>query len=250
MRFFVVTLFPEMFAGALGSSILGRAQAAGLVSVEMVDPRQFSTDPHGTVDDYPYGGGPGMVMKPDPLYSALEWVESRVDRKPFVVLMTPQGRRFDSTLAKSLAAQDVICLVAGHYEGFDERVRAAADLELSIGDFVLTGGEIPALAVIDAVSRFVSGVLGKDVSAESDSFSDGLLEGPQYTRPPVFRGMAVPEVLFSGNHAAVARWRRKEALRRTFLRRPDLLVSASLTFEDRCMLEEVVREESAIVVKE
>ena len=250
MKFFVVTLFPEMFLGVLQSSILGRAREEGVLRVELVDPRQFSTDPHRTVDDYPYGGGPGMVMKPEPLYAALDWVEAQAGRKPYVVLMTPQGVKLDATLARSLAAREDICLVAGHYEGFDERVRAAVDMELSIGDFVLTGGEIPAMAVIDAVSRFIPGVLGKDVSAESDSFSDGLLEGPQYTRPPVFRDMPVPDVLLQGDHAAVNRWRRKEALRRTYRRRPDLLKAASLTFEDRRMLDEVVKEESATLVKE
>ena len=250
MRFFVVTLFPEMFHGVLQSSILGRAREEGVLAVELVDPRQFSTDPHKTVDDYPYGGGPGMVMKPEPLYAALDWVEAQVGRKPYVVLMTPQGKKLDCGLARSLAGREDVCLVAGHYEGFDERVRTAADMELSIGDFVLTGGEIPAMAVIDAVSRFIPGVLGRDVSAESDSFSDGLLEGPQYTRPPVFRDMPVPDVLLQGDHAAVSRWRRKEALRRTYCRRPDLLEAASLTFEDRRMLEEVIREESATLVKE
>ncbi len=248
MKAYILTLFPEMFGGVLSSSILGRAQQDGLLSVKLVDPREFSSDPHKAVDDYPYGGGPGMLMKPEPVYLALEWVQKDLGRKPYVVLMTPQGRKFDSATARDLATREDICLVAGHYEGFDERIRAAADLELSIGDFVLTGGEIPAMAVLDAASRFIPGVLGDDGSAHSDSFSDGLLEGPQYTRPPEFRGMAVPEVLLCGDHAAVRRWRRKEAIRRTYRRRPELLEAASLTFEDRCFLREVQSEES--VVKE
>ncbi|MGE5578786.1 MAG: tRNA (guanosine(37)-N1)-methyltransferase TrmD [Bacillota bacterium] len=247
MKFYVVTLFPGMFAGVLGSSILKRAQAEGLVAVELVDPRDFATDAHHTVDDYPYGGGPGMVLKPEPVYAALDWVKERACREPFVVLLSPQGKTFDSGLAKELARREEVCLVAGHYEGFDERIRAAADLELSIGDFVLTGGEIAAMAVMDAVSRFLPGVLGDDASAHRDSFSDGLLEGPQYTRPSVFRDMPVPQALLVGDHASVYRWRRKEALRRTYRRRPDLLRSATLTFEDRLALREVIEEEATSV---
>lgn len=247
MKFYVVTLFPGMFGGVLGSSIMKRAQAAGHLTVELVDPRDFTTDAHRTVDDYPYGGGPGMVLRPEPVYAALDWVREKAGKPPFVVLLSPQGRTFDSSLAKDLAGHEEICLVAGHYEGFDERIRAAADLELSIGDVVLTGGEIAAMAVMDAVSRFIPGVLGDDASAHRDSFSDGLLEGPQYTRPPVFRDMPVPEALLVGDHAAVYRWRRKEALRRTYRRRPDLLRSATLTFEDRLALQEVMDEEATSV---
>jgi tRNA (guanine37-N1)-methyltransferase len=250
VKFYVVTLFPDMFGGVVGSSILGRARQEGLLSVELVDPRLFTSDPHNTVDDYPYGGGPGMVMKPEPVFAALDWIRQDLGRKPYVVLMTPQGRKFDVLMARSLAQRQDLCLVAGHYEGFDERIRATADCELSIGDFVLTGGEIPAMAVMDAVSRFVPGVLGREGSAESDSFTDGLLEGPQYTRPPVFRDMAVPEVLLKGDHAAVSRWRRKEAIRRTFSRRRVLLEAAVLTYEDRRYLQEVIDEEAATLVKE
>lgn len=250
MRFYVVTLFPDMFGGVLGSSILGRAREEGLLEVELVDPRRFSNDPHRTVDDYPYGGGPGMVMKVEPLHAALEWVREQAGRRPYAVLLTPQGKTFDAVLARELAGRGEVCLIAGHYEGFDERVRSLVDEEVSIGDFVLTGGEIPAMAVIDAVSRFIPGVLGRDVSAESDSFSDGLLEGPQYTRPPVWNGLRVPQVLLQGDHAAVGRWRKKESLRRTYRRRPELLDSASLTFEDRLILDEVIKEETATLVKE
>ena len=245
MRVYILTLFPEMFECVVDSSILKRARDAGLMDVRLVDIRDFSHDRHRTVDDYPYGGGPGMIMKPEPVYEALYWVESDLGRRPYVVLMTPQGRRFDAEAARGLAAKGDLCIVSGHYEGFDERIRSAACEEISLGDFVLTGGEIPAMAVLDAVSRFIPGVLGDEESARSDSFSDGLLEGPQYTRPPEYRGMRVPEVLLRGDHAAVARWRRKEAIRRTYMRRPDLLKTAELTFEDRLYLEEVVKEEAA-----
>lgn len=244
MKVYILTLFPGMFESVLSSSILKRAQDRRLLSVRPVDMRDFSCDPHRTVDDYPYGGGPGMVMKPEPVYRALEWVEEDLGKRPYVVLMTPQGRSFDASLARELALKDDICLVAGHYEGFDERIREAACEEVSIGDFVLTGGEIPAMVVLDAVSRFIPGVLGDDESAHDDSYSLGLLEGPQYTRPPEYRGMKVPPVLLRGDHAAVARWRRKEAIRRTYRRRPDLLEKASLTFEDRCFLAEVMAEET------
>ncbi len=245
MKVYILTLFPEMFECVLGSSILKRAQDKGLIDVRLVDIREFSCDPHRTVDDYPYGGGPGMVMKPGPVYEAIDWVERDLGRKPHVVLMTPQGRRFDTSMAREFAQERDLCLVAGHYEGFDERIREAARDEVSLGDFVLTGGEIPAMAVLDAVSRFIPGVLGDEASATADSFSDGLLEGPQYTRPPEFRGMRVPEALIQGDHAAVSRWRRKEAIRRTFRRRPELLEAARLTFEDRLYLEEVRNEEAA-----
>lgn len=246
MKAYVLTLFPGMFECVLGASILKRAQEEALLQVKLVDIRDFTHDPHRTVDDYPYGGGPGMVMRPEPVYEAMEWVERDLGKRPYVILMTPQGKRFDASMARDLAGREGICLVAGHYEGFDERVRALASEEVSIGDFVLTGGEIPAMAVLDAVARFIPGVLGDQVSADRDSFSDGLLEGPQYTRPPEYRGMKVPEALLQGDHAAVARWRRKEAIRRTYRRRPDLLEAACLTFEDRRFLEEVIKEEATL----
>ncbi|HHW27420.1 MAG TPA: tRNA (guanosine(37)-N1)-methyltransferase TrmD [Firmicutes bacterium] len=243
MKVYVLTLFPEMFRSVLGSSILKRAQDEGFLEVVLVNIRDFAHDAHRTVDDYPYGGGPGMVMKPEPVYEAVEWVAQDLGRKPYVVLMTPQGMRFNAKMAESLARADGLTLVAGHYEGFDERIRFLADMEISIGDFVLTGGEIPAMAVLDAVSRFIPGVLGHTDSAGNDSFSDGLLEGPQYTRPPEYRGMKVPDVLQSGDYGRIRRWQRKEALRRTYLRRPDLLADACLTFEDRCFLQEILSEE-------
>lgn len=233
-----------MFHGVLGSSILSRARREGLISVELVNIRDFANDPHATVDDYPYGGGPGMVMKPEPIYEAVEWVEKELGERPHVVLMTPQGRKFDSGLARDLARRTNIALIAGHYEGFDERVRYIAQEEVSVGDFVLTGGEIPAMLVLDAVSRFVQGVLGDSESAQQDSFAGGLLEGPQYTRPPEYRGMKVPDALLTGDHRAIERWRRKEAIRRTLNRRRDLLNCACLTFQDMILLEEVKSEEA------
>jgi len=245
VRVYILTLFPKMFECVLESSILKRARQSGALDVRLVDIRDFTHDRHRTVDDYPYGGGPGMIMKPEPVYEALDWVEEDLGRKPYVILMTPQGARFDADAARRLAERPDLCIVSGHYEGFDERVRLSASEEISLGDFVLTGGEIPAMAVLDAVSRFVPGVLGDEESASSDSFSDGLLEGPQYTRPPEYRGMRVPDVLLRGDHSAVARWRRKEAIRRTYRRRPDLRDRADLTFEDRLLLEEVVKEEAA-----
>lgn len=243
MKAYVLTLFPEMFGPVLNSSILKRAQDAGLLSVRFVNVRDFAHDSHGTVDDYPYGGGPGMVMKPEPVYEAVESVERKLGAKPFIVLLTPQGRQFNTEIAEDLAKRESLALIAGHYEGFDERIRRLADVEVSIGDFVLTGGEIPAMAVIDAVARFVPGVLGDRSSAITDSFSDGLLEGPQYTRPPEFRGLPVPEVLLNGDGAAISRWRRRESIRRTLQRRPDLLEKACLTYEDRRLLDEVLKEE-------
>lgn len=244
MKVYVLTLFPDMFSGVLETSILKRAQDEGLLSVNVVNIRDFTHDLHKTVDDYPYGGGPGMVLKPEPVYEALEWVGSDLGDRPYVVLMTPQGARFDAGMAEEFALVDGLTLVAGHYEGFDERIRATADREVSIGDFVLTGGEIPAMAILDSLSRFIPGVLGHSDAAADDSFSDGLLEGPQYTRPSEYRGMRVPEILQSGDYGEIRRWQRKEALRRTYLRRRDLLDDACLTFEDRRFLKEVESEEN------
>jgi len=243
MHVYILTLFPEMFASVLEASILKRARESGLIHVTLVNIRDFSHDSHKTVDDYPYGGGPGMVMKPEPVYEAVDWVNRELGKKPFVVLLTPQGQLFTSSLAQKISRLDNLVLIAGHYEGFDERIRCLADIEVSIGDYVLTGGELPAMVVLDAVSRFVPGVLGDEVSAMQDSFSGGLLEGPQYTRPAEFRGMKVPDVLLGGDHRVIERWRRKESLRRTLKRRPDLLKDACLSYEDRCLLEEIIEEE-------
>ena len=222
----VLTIFPHMFPGPLGDSITGRALAEGLVSLRAVDVRAFTTDRHRTVDDYPYGGGPGMVMRPGPLIDAIESVRRRESR---LVLLTPTGRRFSQAIAHELAAERHLVLVSGRYEGVDERVRlvTGAD-ELSIGDFVLTGGELPAMVVLDAVLRLLPGVLSTSDAWRDESHADGLLEYPQYTRPPEYRGLRVPDVLLSGHHAQVAAWRRRQALERTRERRPDLLTPEQL----------------------
>ena len=210
-----------MFEGPFGQSILGRAIAEGRLTVNFVNPRDFTSDRHRTVDDYPYGGGPGMVMKPEPIFLA---VESVTTPESDVILMSPAGRVFSQAIAAELAKRDHLVLICGHYEGVDDRVREhLATDELSIGDYVLTGGELAAMVVVDAVARLLPGVLGHDQSAGDESHSDGLLEYPQYTRPSVFREWPVPEILLSGDHGAVARWRRRQALERTARQRPDLL---------------------------
>jgi tRNA (guanine37-N1)-methyltransferase len=235
MRITVVTLFPEAFESALAASLLGKARAAGLLTVDFVNPRDFTSDRHRSVDDAPYGGGPGMVMKPQPLVDAIESAGAGAHR----VLLTPVGAPLDQGCVRQLAAREHIVLVCGRYEGVDERVsRLAIDEEVSLGDFVLSGGEFAALAVIDAVSRLVPGVLGEMASTVEESFSDGAtLEYPQYTRPPEFRGLAVPDVLVGGHHEKVKEWRRREALRRTAARRPDLLARRRLSAADRALVE-------------
>ena len=240
-RFDVITLFPGMFRGPLEESILRRAQDRGLIRVAVHDLRDWTHDRHRVVDDTPYGGGAGMVLKPEPVVEAVEALKA--GGAATVVVLSPQGQAFTQALAADLAQRDHLILVCGRYEGLDERVAPALGaLEVSIGDYVLTGGELPALVVIDAVTRLIPGALGDAGSAREDSFATGLLDHPQYTRPTVFRGMAVPEALLSGDHARIRRWRRKEALRRTRERRPDLLAGAALTDEDRALLEEIARE--------
>ncbi len=242
MRIDVFTLFPEVFEPYLSLSILARARERGLLDVRLHNIRDWTTDRHRTVDDEPYGGGGGMVMKPEPIFAAVEDVLGRPPRAP-VILMTPQGRVFNQTIAWQLSRLPRIAIIAGRYEGLDERVREhLVTDELSIGDYVLTGGELPALVVIDAVTRLLPGVLGDPDAPLKDSFSQGLLEHPHYTRPAVFRGWAVPEVLRSGDHARIARWRREQALRRTWERRPDLLRHAPLSPEDRAYLARLQRE--------
>ncbi|MEW6523436.1 MAG: tRNA (guanosine(37)-N1)-methyltransferase TrmD [Bacillota bacterium] len=238
----VLTLFPTMFRGPFDESILGRARKDGKVAISVVDLREFGLDAHRTVDDYPYGGGAGMVLKPDPAVAALEWAVTQFAARPKVIMTCAQGITFDHAVAQKLADEPGLVFLCGHYEGVDERVRAWVDLELSLGDFVLTGGEIAAMAMVDAVVRLLPGVLGHAESARYDSFAGGLLEGPQYTRPCEFRGMKVPSVLLSGDHEQIRRWRRKESLKRTGLRRPDLLERAILSYEDRCLLEEIRKE--------
>jgi tRNA (guanine37-N1)-methyltransferase len=230
-----------MLEGFVRESILGRAISSGHVQVSLVNIRDFAHDKHQVVDDYPYGGGAGMVMKPEPVVEAIESVTQGIEPRPHVVLMTPQGRLFDQSRANELAQLQDLVLVCGHYEGIDERVLSFVDEELSIGDYVLTGGELAAALVLDAVARLVPGVLSPGSSLD-ESFQDGILEGPQYTRPRNFRGMVVPEVLVSGDHEKVRIWRRKEALKRTALRRPDLLKSAELSPEDRKLLAETEKE--------
>jgi tRNA (guanine37-N1)-methyltransferase len=243
MRFDVLTLFPEMFEGFLSSSIMKRAIDRGLVEAHIVNFRKYSTDKHRTVDDMPYGGGGGMVLKPEPLFRAVEDLVTGETERPPVVLMSPQGTTLTQQKAEQLAKHPRIILMCGHYEGFDERVRQhLVDEEISIGDYVLTGGELPAMVVMDSVIRLIPGVLGNQTSAEDDSFATGLLEYPQYTRPAEFRGMKVPDVLLSGHHQQIEEWRRKESLRRTWERRPDLLKTASLTPEDRAFLQELEKQ--------
>ena len=255
MRFDIFTLFPEIFAGVFDESILKRARDAGLIDIALHDIRDVTTDKHHVTDDYSYAGGGGMVMKPEPLFKAVESVldalrgnwklkvgkESiqsptsnlHASRPTPIILLTPQGRVFNQTIARELAQYKHIALICGHYEGVDERVREhLATDEISIGDYVLTGGEIPAMVIVDAVARLITGVLGHPSAASQDSHATGLLEGPHYTRPAEFRGWRVPDVLLSGNHGQVLKWRRRESLCRTFERRPDLLDKIELTEEE------------------
>mgnify|MGYP006295311695 CR=1 FL=1 len=226
LRVDVITLFPEALDGILASSILGRAVADGRIEVVRTNLRDFAIDARGTVDDKPFGGGPGMVLRCEPVVAAIEHVQGLDARPGRVVLLSPQGRRLDQARVRDLARRERLILVCGHYEGFDERIRPLADDEISIGDYVLTGGELPALVVIDAVTRLLPGVLGAEDGAEEESFAPGVpgggLEYPQYTRPRAFRGQTVPEVLLSGDHAAIARWRAEQSRERTRRRRPDL----------------------------
>ena len=224
MKFIILSLFPESFQSYLNVSLLSRAQAHELVSIETYNLRDWGEGPHKTVDLRPYGGGAGMVLRVDVIAKALKALKVKKGKKgQAIILMTPQGQPFKQSEARKLAKYKTIVLICGRYEGFDERVRDLVDMELSLGDFVLTGGEIPAMAILDAVARLVPGVVGKTESLVNESFSEALLEYPQYTRPEVFAGKRVPKVLLSGNHAKVAEWRKNEALKRTKKRRPDLL---------------------------
>jgi tRNA (guanine37-N1)-methyltransferase len=224
MRIDILTLFPEMFESPLSCSIIKRAQDSGLVEIALTDIRDFSTDSYRKVDDKPYGGGPGMVMMPGPVFECFEQVQKLSEEKGRLILLTPQGERFDQAKARRLSGEKRLILIAGKYEGFDERIRTGLGAEqISVGDYVLSGGELAAMVVIDAVVRLLEGALGDEDSAKNDSFSEGLLEYPQYTRPEVFRGMKVPEILLSGDHAKIAEWRRRQALERTKKWRPDLL---------------------------
>lgn len=237
-QFFVLTLFPEMIEQTLSHSIMGRAQRDGFISIEATNIRDYTLNKQKHVDDYPYGGGAGMVMQGQPIYDAYQSLMPRA-KGARVVYMTPQGRPFTQRIAEELAQEESLVFLCGHYEGVDERlIEEIVTDEISLGDFVLTGGELAAITIIDAVSRLVPGVLGKEESFADESFSDGLLEYPQYTRPPVFMGREVPEVLLSGHHANVAKWRREQALLRTAKKRPDLLKTAELTKKDLQFLRE------------
>ncbi len=239
MRFDILTLFPTMFDGPLGESIIKRAADAGLLDIRLHQIRDYASDKHKSVDDYPYGGGAGMVMKVDVLARAVNDVVG--DAAVPVILMTPQGRVFSQQIAAELAQHERIVLVCGHYEGIDERAMSLFNDQISIGDYVLTGGELAAMVIVDAVARLVPGVLA-EASPEEESHSGGLLEYPQYTRPPDWQGEGIPPVLLSGHHAAIARWRRKQALARTRVRRPDLLARAPLSAADQKLLAEVEQE--------
>lgn len=241
MRFDVLTLFPAMFESPFAASILGKALEKGLIQLSAHNLRDWASGRHKVTDDMPYGGGAGMVMKPEPVSAAIQDLRRQTPGSR-VVMMTPQGKTFRQDDARELSTQTGLIFVCGRYEGFDERIRSMVDAEYSLGDFVLTGGELPAMVMIDAVARLLPGVLGSSGSAEGDSYADGLLEFPHYTRPADFNGMRVPDILLSGNHEAIARWRRRQQLQRTLVRRPDLLDSAPLSAEDRALLESLRQE--------
>ncbi|MDL1896997.1 tRNA (guanosine(37)-N1)-methyltransferase TrmD [Anaerolineae bacterium CFX7] len=240
MRFDIFTLFPGMFAGVFDDSILQRARAAGRLEIATHNLRAFAYDKHHVCDDTPYGGGGGMVMKVEPIFEAVEKIlGADPARRPPLILTTPQGRVFDTAIARAYAQQPHVAILCGHYEGMDERVRALVSDEISIGDYVLTGGEIPAMALVDAIARFIPGVVGDPAAPHQDSHATGLLEYPQYTRPLEFRGMRVPDILLSGHHAQIEQWRRRQALKRTWEQRPDLLARAPLTPTDKNFLREL-----------
>lgn len=241
MNFHVLTLFPEMIMNGLETSILGRAAAKGIVSFEAVNIRDYTLERHGKVDDYPYGGGAGMVMQAEPIYRAYESLVEKIGKKPRVIYMTPQGQTFNQSIAEDLAKEEDLVFLCGHYEGVDERVlEMIATDYLSAGDYVLTGGELPAMMMIDCISRLVPGVLNNNVSAEFETFHDNLLEYPQYTRPEVFMGKKVPDILLSGHHANVEKWRREQSIIRTLKNRPELLENAVLSKKEQKFLEELL----------
>lgn len=244
MHYHVLTLFPDMILQGLNTSIIGKAMERGLISLSTVNIRDFANNKHQKVDDYPYGGGAGMVMQPDPVYSACRSVELAIGYRPRVVYLTPQGRVFHQEMVEDFAREKDLVFLCGHYEGIDERVLEEVVTDyVSIGDYVLTGGELAAMVMIDAISRFVPGVLSNEESAQFDSFHDNLLEYPQYSRPAVWRGKEVPQVLLSGHHANIEKWRREQSIIRTFQRRPELLERAALSKKELAFLETLRQEE-------
>lgn len=243
MKFHIMTLFPEMVAFGLNQSILKRAKDQAIIDIQVVNIRDYAFNKHKQVDDYPYGGGAGMLMQAEPIVLAYEGIVQKSKTRPKVLYMSPQGEVFTQGLAKELAKEEELIFLCGHYEGVDERALQILEARsISIGDYVLTGGELPAMVMVDAISRMVGGVLSNDESADFESFEDGLLEYPQYTRPKEFRGMEVPDIMLSGHHKNIERWRRKESLRRTLLRRPDLLENAHLNENDEKLLREIHEE--------
>lgn len=239
MKIIFITLFPEFIQAALGFSIMKRAVEKDLLQVEVINPRDFTQDKHRTVDDKPFGGGTGMLLKAEPFYLAIAAAKKQLPSARIIALV-PAGEVFSQDKAAAMAGAEELIFLCGHYEGFDERIFAWVDEQLSIGDYVLTGGELPALVVVDAVARYLPGVLGKEESIVEESFHEGLLEYPQYTAPPEFQGLAVPEVLRGGNHRVIRNWRRREALQRTYSRRPDILARARLSREDRKLLLDIL----------
>lgn len=243
MDFYVFTLFPEMITQGLGTSILGRAMEKKLISLEAINIRDYSTNKHHKVDDYPYGGGAGMVMEPQPVYDACKALETKIGHKPRVIYLTPQGRVFNQKVAEELATEEELVFLCGHYEGIDERaLELVVTDQISAGDYVLTGGELPAMMMIDCISRLVPGVLNNELSADIESFHDNLLEYPQYTRPEEFMGKRVPDVLLSGHHANIETWRRQQSIARTLRWRPDLLEDAVLSKKEKQYLEQLRKE--------
>ncbi|WP_025730045.1 tRNA (guanosine(37)-N1)-methyltransferase TrmD [Atopobacter phocae] len=243
MKINVITLFPEMIEQGLNGSMMGRAQAQGHVQIEPINFREFSINKHQHVDDYPYGGGAGMLLMPEPIVKAIEQAKASNDQgQSHVVLMDPGGEKFNQKMAQEWSKKDHLVLICGHYEGFDDRIRSYVDQEVSIGDFVVTGGELPAMVMIDATVRLLDNVLGNEESAIDESHSNGLLEYPQYTRPRTYDGLEVPAVLLSGHHQKIEAWRHRESLKRTLLKRPDLLETYPLTKEDLILLEDIKNE--------
>ena len=246
MNYHILTLFPEMVMGGLNTSIIGRAVEKGLISIEAINIRDYSKDKHNHVDDAPYGGGAGMVMQPGPVCDSYEDLCRKIGKRPRVLYMTPQGQTFNQSIAEELAKEEDLVFLCGHYEGIDERALELIVTDyLSVGDYVLTGGELPAMVMIDCISRLVPGVLNNDVSAEIESFHDNLLEYPQYTRPEVYEGKKVPEVLLSGHHKNIETWRRQQSIKRTLERRPDLLADANLSKKEKQYLAELLAEQES-----